>query len=203
MDKEIEMQEEQRKQRIQEMKEKLQRLSGHAEPIFFSQFKDSVLEEKFLEQMCFMEGVGEQPLFDMLENKGIQLPESAGLNDAQLQAKLWEVINGMASLGCYLSSTDHLSDRQLYDLLWTDLLREPASACPDDSCCACHIDVLGGCSEEDLQLRLKYYADEYERLSWADEYPEDAIPPHEPLPYDRDRHLPLPPYENARPVDCQ
>jgi hypothetical protein len=115
------------------------------------------------------------------------------MNDAQLQTKLWDVINGMAVLGSYLSNTDHLSDRQLYEVLWTDILREPTSVCANNAGIACHIDILGGCSEEDLQLRLKYYADEEERLYWADQYPDDIVPPHEPLPYDRDRRLPVPP----------
>ena len=57
----------------------------------------------------------------------------------------------MARLGRYLSSTDHLSDRELYERLWTDILREPTSVCPDDPSMSCHIDLLGGCSDEDLR----------------------------------------------------
>ena len=57
---------------------------------------------------------------------------------------------------------------------------------------ALHLDVLGGGSEEDLHLNLKYYADEEERRDWAKDWPEEPMPAHEDLPYDRDRHLPQP-----------
>jgi hypothetical protein len=197
--------EQKRTEHIREMKEQLRdhlrEHLGESEPSFWSKFKSPEEEEKFLEQMIFMEGVNEQPLFDLIESGGVRLPEPTVLDDAQLQAKLWEVINGMAVLGCYLSSTDHLSDRELYVELWTRILREPASVSPNDSNAAYFIDILGGCSEEDLQLRLKYYADEDERLDWEEQYPEDIIPPHEPLPFDRDRYLPAPSWGNSEPRD--
>jgi len=185
--------EQKRKQHIQEMKEQYKRYMGSSEPPFFGQFKSLKQEEEFLENILFMEGVAEQPLFDLIEASGVQLPPSEALDDANLQSKLWEVINNMAHLGHYLSRTDHLSDRQLYEVLWMHILREPTSVCPDNPNASCHIDILGGCSDEDLQLHLKYYADEEERLYWADQFPEDIIPPHEPLPYDRDRLLPASP----------
>ncbi len=188
-----ESREQERNRHIQEMKEQLRHHFGSMEAAFLGKFGSPKEEEEFLEHILFIEGVGEQPLFDLLQKGGIQLPQPAALDDTQLQTKLWDVINGMALLGCYLSSTDHLSDRQLYEVLWTEILREPTSVCPNNANAACHIDILGGCSEEDLQLRLKYYADDEERIDWAEQFPEDTIPSREPLPYDRDRHLPAPP----------
>jgi hypothetical protein len=177
---------------IQEMKEQLRQFLGNDGFIFEGNFESAKQEEEFLEHILFMERVGEQPLFDLLEKGGVQLPPSASMDDTQLHAKLWDVINGIALLGCYLSSTDHLSDRQLYEVLGTQILREPTSVCPGNPNASCHIDILGGCSKEDLLIRLKYYADEEERLSCEEEFPDDMVPPHEPLPYDRDRHLPAP-----------
>jgi hypothetical protein len=199
MSKMKELQEDRTSQRIQEMKEQLRQIFGKDGLIYGSNFANPKQEEAFLEHILFMEGVEEQPLLDLLENGGLQIPQPASLDDAQLHTKLWEVINGMALLGCYLSSTDHLSDRQLYELLWNDILREPTSVCPGNPNAAWHIDILGGCSEEDLQTRLKYYAEEDERLSWAEEFPGTIIPPHEPLPFDRDRYLPAPSYTYSRP----
>ena len=187
-----ESQDRRRNQHIQEMKEKLRRHFGRSE-LLLGEFESPKQEEEFLEHILFMEGVDERPLFEMLEKGGIQLPDPADLDDVQLRTKLWGVINGMSLLGCYLSSTDHLSDRQLYELLWREILREPTSVCPGNANAATHIDILGGCSNEDLMLRLKYYADEEERLDWAEQFPEDVIPDHEAPPYDRDRHLPAPP----------
>jgi hypothetical protein len=202
MSNENESEEQKRKQHIREMKEQLRQHNGGVEPAYGCNFPNSKMEEKFLEQILFMEGANEQPLFDILKQNGVQLPKPKVLDDEHLHDKLWEIINNMARLGCYLSSTDHLSDRQLYEVLWKDILREPTSVCPDDPTVSCNIDILGGCSEEDMLLRLKYYADEDERLDWADEYPDDSIPPHESLPYDRDRHLPAPPYGQAGMRDC-
>lgn len=198
MSKAEECQEDKTERHIQEMKEKLRQFFGNDSFDFVGTFASPKQEEAFLEHILFMEGVEEQPLFDLLEKSGVQLPQPASLDDAQLHTRLWEVIQGMALQGCYLSSTDHLSDRQLYELLWNELLREPTSVCRDIPGAAVHIDILGGCSEEDLQIRLKYYADEDARLSWADEFPDDIIPPHEPLPYDRDRYLPGPSYMHSR-----
>jgi hypothetical protein len=202
MSKAKESQEDNTIKHIQEMKEQLRQFMGHEDFIYLGNFESPKQEEEFLEHILFIEGVGEQPLFDLLEKGGVPLPQPASMDDTQLHAKLWEVINRMALLGCYLSSTDHLSDRQLYEALWTQILREPTSVCPGNPNAACHIDILGGCSEEDLLIRLKYYADEEERLSWEEEFPDDIVPPHEPLPYDRDRHLPAPPYANFRPGEA-
>ncbi|NLT32674.1 MAG: hypothetical protein GXX81_04470 [Acidobacteria bacterium] len=156
-------------------------------------------EELFEQEMCFMEGVGGRPLFDLLEEGGVTLPAPETLDDGALYAKLWEVIRAMALLGHYLSSTDHLSDRELYERLWSEILREPACIPPVGSRAACQIDILGGGSDEDFKIRMKYYADEFERESWASDDPDDEIPPHEDLPYDRDRLLPQPDYGGPMP----
>lgn len=185
--------EQQRKRHIEEMKEQWRQHMGCPEPFPPDTFKNLEDEEEFLEHILFMEGVNEQPLFEILEKGGIELPKPDSLDDGKLHDKLWEVIRSMALLGQYLSSTDHLSDRQLYETLWNDILHEPTSVCPDHSNASSHIDILGGCSEEDIQTRLRYYADEEERLSWMEEFPDDILPPREPLPHDRDRHLPAPP----------
>src|SRR5438552_225451 len=56
----------------------------------------------------------------------------------------------------------------------------------------CHLDVLGGCSEEDLVLQMRYYADESYRAWWDAEFPDFPMPPREKPPFDRDRQLPQP-----------
>jgi hypothetical protein len=61
---------------------------------------------------------------------------------------------------------------------------------PQDPNFSQHIDIIGGFSEEDIQLYLKYYADEEARQRWVEQFPTDIIPDHVTPPYDRDRHLP-------------
>jgi hypothetical protein len=192
MSKENELSQEKRMLHIEEMKEEVLRLVKDPECFYLDDSLSLEMQEKILEQILFMEGSEERPMSEYLEQEGISLPRPQDLDDTQLQSKLWEVINAMALAGHFLSSTDHLSDRDLYELLWSDILRQPTSISPDPSTTTCHIDILGGCSEEDQRIRLKYYADDDERDCWENDFPDDELPPKEPLPYDRDRHLPVP-----------
>jgi len=56
------------------------------------------------------------------------------------------------------------------------------------------VSPLGGCSEEDIQLQMKYYADEEWRQQFQREFPDFVMPEPEDPPYDRDRLLPQPDY---------
>ncbi len=126
----------------------------------------------------------------LLEEAGVDLPPPESMDDRQLTAKLSEVIEALARLRVFLSQTDHLSDRQLYDLLWRDVLREAVKDMPLNESPAWYLDMLGSGSEEDIHLHLKHYADEDERRHWLASFPGDSIPDREEPPYDRDRHLP-------------
>jgi hypothetical protein len=177
---------------IQEMKERLHENGGDSMELFIKDSLSLDMKERILESIISMEEAQERPLFDYLEEAGVPLPRPETLNDAQVHDRLWEVIQAMADLNQYLYHTDHLSDRQLYETLWFDILRESVSINVEDDSNAGFIDILGGCSEEDCQNRLKYYAEEDDRESWAEQYPEDFIPDQEDPPYDRDRNLPGP-----------
>ena len=123
---------------------------------------------------------------------GVEMPPADTLGDGELTAKLWEVIHALAARATYLYRTDHLGDRELYEHLTEESLHEPGPILHPSWGTSCTIDMLGGCSEEDLYLSRKYYEDEEERRFWAERFPEDDMPPHEVPPYDRDRHLPCP-----------
>ncbi|HEX8891455.1 MAG TPA: hypothetical protein VF779_20070 [Pyrinomonadaceae bacterium] len=128
--------------------------------------------------------------FQQLEESGIELPAPESLNDRRLTAKLWEVIESLARLRVFLSQTDHLSDCDLYTLLWRELLREPVKDMTLDNSSAWHIDLLGSGSEEDMYLYLQYYADDVTRRQWLADFPEYKMPEHERPTFDRDQHLP-------------
>jgi hypothetical protein len=128
--------------------------------------------------------------FQELSDAGVELPAPESMDDRQLAAKLSEVIDALARMRVFLSQTDHLSDRELYALLWGDTLREPVKNVPFDESSAWHIDLLSGGGEEETRLYMKHYADEETRRRWLAEFPDDEMPPHEELPYDRDRRLP-------------
>lgn len=128
--------------------------------------------------------------FQELVDAGVELPAPESMDDLQLAAKLSEVVDGLARMRVFLSQTDHLSDRELYTLLWKDTLREPVKDMPHDELSAWHIDLLSGGGEEATRLYMKYYADEETRRGWLADFPDDEMPPHEEPPYDRDRFLP-------------
>ena len=148
------------------------------------------LEEIFLEQVLAYEQAEFDTNFNRLVQRGVVLPPAAELDDPSLSAKLLQVIRELMELSCFLERTDHLSDRELYEWLWSDGLREETadmSAMPEG---AWHTSPIGGGSEEDMAIWLKYYADEEDRQRWHRNFPNDPIPEQEPLPFDRDRHLP-------------
>ena len=122
---------------------------------------------------------------------GFSLPLPDELNDAALTAKLWEVTRALAQRRLFLESTDDLSDRALYSWLWRNALREELMGfgLPFGNC---RIDVLGGCSEEDIILQMRYYASEKQRADFGAEFPDLPMPSREKPPFDRDRHLPKP-----------
>lgn len=131
--------------------------------------------------------------FDMMERAGISLPPPETLDDATINAKLAEIFDALARMNTFVTNTNHLSDRALYERLFHDILREETKDLGDVPGYVCHIDILGSGSDEDLQLSLRYYADDEERASWLREWPDLHMPPREKPPYDRDRHLPQAP----------
>jgi hypothetical protein len=146
-----------------------------------------IIEE--LERLdAFYDGTepGERPI-EVLRAKGVEIPDEESLDDGSLHERLWVVIHAMAEIGMYLESTDHLSDRELYRHLVAEALVEETML-PLSPKGAWHLSPIGGCSEEDLEVYYRYYADEEDRRLLAVDGVQ--LPAHEALPYDRDRLLP-------------
>ena len=183
-----------REKRIKELKRRAEELAGGE--MQTGGFEDCPpdVEEGFLKQMLEYEEAPWTTHFQQLERAGVSMPAPETLNDQEVTAKLWEVINKMAQMRIFLEDTDHLSDRELYTELWSDLLREETKDIMLDQDSACHYQLLSGGSDEDTQLYLKYFADEEWREWWHKEYPDDPMPDPEDPPYDRDRFLPQPTY---------
>jgi hypothetical protein len=179
---------------IEDMKEELRELAG-GEAVIHHVDEDLSLEmeEQFLEHMLAFERAEQVTHRELLARDGVTLPPPDRLSDEQLAAVLAEVARGLAAHRAFLESTDHLSDRELYCRLWEEVLDETTPLLPPDDPTNCHIDLVSSGSEEDIALWLTYYADEEDRIRWAQEFPDEVIPPHRDLPYDRDRHLPKPP----------
>ena len=186
-----------RAKRIAELKRQAEELAGGKMVEGHMDETPPEIEEGFWKYVVDYEKAPWTTNFKQLEESGMQLPAPETLDDEQLTKKLWELIQRLALLRVFLDETDHLSDRELYTLLWSDMLREETKAVPLDEDSACHMSPLGGCSEEDMQLYLKYYADEQWRDDWQKQHPEEPLPDQEDPPYDRDRFLPQPDYGSA------
>jgi len=176
--------------RIARLREELEKLGGST--MSFSEMPAD-MEEEFLRHVLDYETAEPTTVFSLLENSGLKLVPPDELDELNLREKLMELINRMASLGAYLLHTDHLSDRELYEHLYSDSLREEAVLFPENPSYAYIIDLTGSGSEEDNQVYLRYYADEEHRQQWTHDWPDDAMPDHEDPPFDRDRHLPQSP----------
>lgn len=187
--------EDDREKTIEAFKRRAQELSGGKMEVETLDECPEETEEAFWKHVVDYEEAPWTTNFQQLESAGVSLPAPDSLKDEELTAKLWEVIQKLALLHVFIEQTDHLSDRELYTHLWTDSLREETKAMALAANGAWHIQVLGGCSEEDNQLYLKYYADDDWRRQWHKDSPSDPIPPHEDPPYDRDRLLPKMDYD--------
>jgi len=177
-------------QRIAKLREEIKKLGGNTMSI---EDMPADMEEEFLRHVLEYETAEPISLFRLLENSGLKLLVPSSLTDDDLTPKLKETVERMSSLGAYLLHTNHLNDRELYEYLYNDGLREEAVLFPENPSYAYMIDLTGSGSEEDNQIYLKYYADAEHRIQWALDWPDDIIPDHENPPFDRDRHLPQSP----------
>jgi hypothetical protein len=187
-------QQENPEKRIEDLKRRAEELCGGQMETGTLDDVPAEIEESFWKHVVDYEEAPWTTHFQQLENAGVSLPIPDSLNDQELTAKLWEVIQKLALLRVFIEQTDHLSDRELYTHLWTDSLREETKAFSLAAHSAWHIQMLGSGSEEDAQLYLKYYADDAWRQQWHEDWPNDLIPAHEDPRYDRDRLLPKPDY---------
>jgi hypothetical protein len=176
---------------IRNLQRRVDELVGGGLPFFESEDMSQALREQFMEYVAVYEEAEWATSFDLLVQGGMELPSPEELDDTQLATKLWEVIRGLAMLRMFLYSTNHLSDRELYEELWHEVLREEGPLLSSNSDTGCHIDLVGSGSEGDIELYLRYYADAESRRDWAKDWPDDVMPAHEVPPFDRDRHLPV------------
>ena len=143
--------------------------------------------EQFWENVVAFEKAPLVTMHQKLAEVGLQMPAESELNDADLHLKLWQIIEWMAHNNTILENTDHLSDRELYVWLRDDWFNEIGSDIPGMTC---HTSPIGSYGEKEMVIFHRYYADETERADWLQQYPNDEMPPHEELPFDRDRFLP-------------
>ena len=177
-------------ERINKLRAELEKLGGSTSTL---ESMPADMEEEFLRHVLEYETAEQISLLRLLENSGLEVPPPESLDDDALKIKLKEIVDRMASVGSYLLHTNHFSDRDLYDYLYHEALREDTVVFPENPSYAYMIDLTGSGSEDDNQTYLKYYADAEYRRRWAHDWPNDPMPEQEEQPFDRDLFLPQSP----------
>lgn len=138
------------------------------------------LENEYLASMLAWERAPVLPICDWFEPR-LELPRPEALDDEQLHDMLWDTIQKLYDKRIVLEFTDHLSDRQLYCLIYRDILPSPEKKI-DNSNSYLHWD----CADQggDPETWLRYYASEEDRRGWS-ESEDEPLPPTEPPPYPR------------------
>jgi len=179
------------KLRIQQLKNQLDVITG-GELSMGTGDGDLPLEAElsFLEHMITMETAPRVSWKTKLEREGYTMPAPHTLSDEAMALELWQVIQRLSEQNVFLSCTNHLSDQELYHYLYDDAMNVENFDLPVHPDRACHIDLVSSGSDEDIQLWLRYYADEETRKQWAADYPKEIMPPAEKPPHQRDHLLP-------------
>lgn len=137
-------------------------------------------ENEYLASMLAWERAPALPIADWFSPPLHLLPPDA-LGDTQLSRRLEQTVEKLYSKNIVLRCTDHLSDRQLYTVIYRDIL----------PCCEKKVDVPGRALEwmcvEDTETWLRFYASPVERRRHQEEY-DRTLPPSETPPFKR--HLP-------------
>jgi len=178
-------------ERIADLKLEADRLSGGIVAGFEAPDTPPEILEQFWERVVAFEKTPTTTNFAQLTEAGVELPSPRELSDEQIKEKLKSVIEGLAKLRVFLTNTNHLSDRELYERLWEETLHEEIIPDPSPNA-SWTVDLVSSGSIEDEELYLKYYADELARAEWEADCPDGPIPAREDPPYDRDRNLPKP-----------
>jgi hypothetical protein len=137
-------------------------------------------ENQYLASLLAWERAPVLPIRDWFE-PALELPGHYEFTDEELHQQLHQLIGRLFEKNIVLEMTDHLSDRQLYNLICRDILpaQEKRVGLAQS---ILHWSCLDPISDEESWLR--YYASERERQSWAVEN-DLRLPPRELLPFPR------------------
>jgi hypothetical protein len=135
---------------------------------------DVIAELERMDRFFDGEEAGDIPL-EFLRQRGIDIPALPPADDVALRAKLQELIEEMFEIGIVVDSIDHLSDRDLYRYLVDEVLLVEMML---STSVGGHwnISPIGGGSDEDNEIYLRYYADDEDREHWRREFG-DPLPP--------------------------
>jgi len=137
------------------------------------------VENEYLASMLAWERAPAMPIAQWF-SPALTLPPPDALTPDDLHRLLWQTIRQLHSARIVLDCTDHLSDLQLYTLIYRDILPS----------CEKKVDLPRNylhwrCLDDaDDETWLRYYASPVERRRWQEEFQQE-LPPSERPPYPR------------------
>ncbi|MEM6469145.1 MAG: hypothetical protein AAF802_06210 [Planctomycetota bacterium] len=134
-------------------------------------------ENEYLASMLAWERAPALPISDWFSPPLHLLPPDS-LGDTQVSQLLKKTITQLRDKNIILRCTDHLDDRELYTVIYRDIL----------PCCEKMVDVPGKAVEwmcvEDTETWLRFYASPVERRRYQEEH-QIELPPSEKPPHKR------------------
>lgn len=142
-------------------------------------------ENEFLAAMLAWERAPVLPISEWFDPP-LELPHPEEIpldedGELLLHEKMWDTIHKLFEIGIVLEFTDHLSDRDLYCLIYRDIL---ASQEKKIESAGAHLHWDCADATGDPQLWLRFYASDRERENWEEEF-EETLPDKEVPPYPR------------------
>ncbi len=135
-------------------------------------------ENEYLASMLAWEMAPVLPIYRWFDPE-LRLPRPESLGDPDLHKILWGVIHKLHERRIVLEFTDHLSDRELYCLIYRDILPSREKKI-DPGTNWLHWDCAF--ADGDPEVWLRYYASDEDREAWAETYqqplPARAVPPY-------------------------
>ncbi len=138
-------------------------------------------ENDFLQSMLEWERAPILPISEWFQPR-LSLPAPDTLNEVRLQKVLYQTIDQLFEKHIVLDFTDHLSDRELYRLIFRDILPAHEKRIQRRNNFL-HWDCANIDGDPDTWLR--FYASEADRQAWAEET-EGYLPLLEDPPYERE-----------------
>lgn len=136
------------------------------------------VENEFLASMLAWEQAPVLPICRWFDPE-LRPPRPDVLSDGDLHEILHDVIGKLVEKRIVLDFTDHLSDRQLYTLIYRDILPSREKKI-DTGTNYLHWDCAGAGGDPEIWLR--FYASDEERRAWAETYrqplPQRSRPPY-------------------------
>ena len=137
-------------------------------------------ENEFLASMLEWERAPVLPIKQWFQ-PSLNPPTPESLDDHQLHSVLWDTIQALFAKRIVLDYTHHLSDRQLYSLIYRDILPSLEKKIERTRT---YLHWLCIDPETDVDIWLRFYATEEEREGWSCESNAE-LPPSELPPYPR------------------